>query len=178
MKKTSSFLLLLLVVMMMASCSDKNSLQNYFIDHAEQVGFSSSTIPISILKQEGFQLTQKQEEALDAIDRVNVLLYRADANKKEEFATERNNIKGILKNEKYEDLMNLGRNGAIKYIGTDDAMDEIVIFLSDKQMGGFAVTRIIGDNMTFEKFMELYKLTEQGNMPLSLGNLSGFMTTK
>ncbi|AXG71745.1 hypothetical protein KORDIASMS9_04002 [Kordia sp. SMS9] len=166
MKTFSSFLLLLCIGVAITSCSDKNSLQNYFIDHAEQSGFSSSTIPISLLRQDGIQLSEKQEEALDAIDRINLLFYRTTPEKQTEFTSERKNIKTILKNKKYEELMNLGNKGVVKYIGTDTAMDEIVIFLSNQEMG-FAVTRIIGDNMTIEKFMELYKLTQQRNTPLN-----------
>ncbi|WP_298511441.1 DUF4252 domain-containing protein [uncultured Kordia sp.] len=178
MKTFTPFLVLLLVVMGLTSCSDKNSLRNYFLDHAEQAGFSSSTIPVSLLKQEGMQLTDKQEEAIEAVDRVNLLFYRIDKTKQETYETEKSNIKAILKQKKYEELINMGRNGVIKYVGTDDSIDEIIVFLSDKEMG-FAVTRIIGDDMTLEKFMELYKMSEQRNTPLNfdLGNLSNLMSS-
>ncbi len=176
MKTISSFLLLLCIGLGLTSCSDKNSLQNYFIDHAEQTGFSSSTFPTSLLRQEGIELTKKQEEALDAVARINLLFYRSTPEKQTEYIEERKNIKTILKNEKYEELMNLGNKGVVKYIGTDSAMDEIIIFLSSKEMG-FAVTRIIGDDMTAEKFMELYKMTQQRNTPLNfdLGSLTNLM---
>lgn len=176
MKTFKSFLLLLLVGFGILSCSDKNSLYNYFIDHAEQKGFSASTIPLSLLRPDGVQLTQKQENALEAVNRVNLLYYKTTPDKQAEFTTERNNIKAILKNKNYEELMNLGSQGVVKYIGDDDSMDEIVIFLSDKKMG-FAVTRITGEDMTLEKFMELYKLAQQRELPLgmNLSSVTGFM---
>lgn len=176
MKTFPSLLVLLFVVIGMTSCSDKNSLHNYILDHAEKKGYSSSTIPMSLLKQESMQLTDKQEEALEAVDRINLLFYRPESINQENFKAERNKIKTILKQEKYEELINLGNNGVIKYVGTDDSIDEIVVFLSDKNMG-FAVTRIMGDDMTLEKFMELYKMTEQRDIPLNfnLGSLSNFM---
>ena len=70
----------------------------------------------------------------------------------------------------------MGNNGVIKYVGTDDSIDEIVVFLSDKELG-FAITRIIGDDMTLEKFMEIYKMAGQRDIPLNfdLGSLSNFM---
>ncbi|MFK7750360.1 MAG: DUF4252 domain-containing protein [Kordia sp.] len=176
MKTFKPLLGLLLVVISLASCSNGNSLRSYFLDHAEKTGFSSSTIPMSLLRQEGVKLSAKQEEALDAIDRVNLLFYRIDSTKQAEYTVERNNLKKILKDKKYEELINMGNNGVIKYIGTDDSIDEIVVFVSDKQMG-FAVTRIIGDDMTLEKFMELYKMTEQRDIPFNfnLGSLSNII---
>lgn len=178
MKTFPSLLVLLFVAIGMTSCSDKNSLHNYILDHAEQTGYSSSTIPMSLLRQADMKLTKKQEEALDAVDRINLLFYRKDSNKPADYTTERNKLKTILKQKKYEELINLGSNGVIKYIGTDDSIEEIVVFLSDKEMG-FAVTRIIGDDMTLEKFMELYKMTEQRDIPLNfnLSSLSGFMSS-
>lgn len=177
MKSIPSLLVFLLVAVGLTSCSDKNGLQNYILDHAESVGFTSTTIPISSLKQENLQLTEKQQEAFDAVDRVSVLLYRYDQNKPEEFTTEKNNIKTILKQDKYEELMSFGNKGMLKYVGSEDSMEEIVIYAANKEMG-FAVGRIIGDDMTLEKFMELYKIVQQGNFSLSdFGDFSSFLTS-
>lgn len=170
-------LLLFVIFLGTISCSDKNSLHNYFVNHAEKSGFSSTTLPVSLLRQKGLQFTPKQEDAINAIERINLLFYRYDPAKEAEFSTERNNVSTILKNEKYQELINLGTNGIIKYIGTDDAMDEIVVFLANKD-NGFAVTRISGNNMTLEKFMELYKLTQQKDVPLnfSLGSITNLFS--
>lgn len=177
MKKRVSLLLLFLVALGITSCSDRNSLHNYFVDNAEKSGFSSSTIPMSLLKQEGISFSKKQEEAMEAIQRVNLLFYKTNPQKQDEFATEKNTVKTILKQEKYEELINLGDRGVVKYIGSDDAMNEIVIFVSDKQMG-FAVARISGEDITMEKLMELYKLTQQKEVlsNLNLGSLTNFMS--
>jgi hypothetical protein len=176
MKSVPSLLVLLLVAVGLTSCSDKNGLQNYILDHAESVGFTSTTIPISSLKQESMQLTEKQQEAFDALDRVSVLLYRFDQNNPEEFTAEKNNIKNILKQDKYEELMSFGNRGVLKYVGSEDSMDEIVIYATDKNTG-FAVGRIIGNDMTLEKFMELYQIVQQGNFSLSdFGDFSNFLT--
>ncbi len=175
MKTIQSILILVLLTLGISSCSDKNSLQNYILDNAEKVGFSSSSIPKSIIKPAAVNLTPEQQVAYDAIDRVNVLVYKYDQQKQEEFVTENNKIKTILKQKKYEDLIDLGNKGVIKYAGNEDAIDEIVIFLSNKEMG-FAVTRIIGDDMTMNKFMELYQMV--GNYSegdFNLGELTNFM---
>ncbi|WP_420573962.1 DUF4252 domain-containing protein [Kordia sp.] len=174
MKTVPSILVLMLVIIGISSCSDKNSLHNYILDNAEKIGFSSSTIPISSIKGQGLELTEKQEEAFNAIERVNVLVYQVNQEKKEEFTAEKAKIKSILKQSKYEELVNLGSKGLIKFVGEEEAIDEIVIFVANKEMG-FAVTRIVGDDMTMNKFMELYQMASQDNfsgVKLNLGGLT------
>lgn len=177
MKTIPSILILLLVAIGMSSCSDKNSLQNYILENAERVGFSSSTVPISSIKEQGMQMTEKQEEAFNAISRVNVLMFRASPENQDEFVTERDKVKNILKQKKYEELVDLGRNGVVKFTGEEEAIDEIIILLSNKEMG-FAVTRIVGDDMNMKKFMELYQMVTQrdaSKMNFNFGELTKFL---
>ncbi|WP_052752848.1 DUF4252 domain-containing protein [Kordia zhangzhouensis] len=174
MKTLQSIVVVLFLFLGMTSCSDKNSLHNYILNNAEKIGFSSSTIPIGSLKGESLQLTEKQQEAFDAIQRVNVLLYKYDPNKEEEYSVEKKKIASILKQKKYEELIDLGNKGTIKYIGEEEEIDEIIIFVSNKELG-FAITRIVGDDMTLTKFMELYQLVSQSDqMQLDLGGLSSY----
>lgn len=162
MKHTQNILYLLVLTLFLSSCSDKNSLHNYILTNAEKTGFSSIGVPKSLLKPEGVELTNKQQEAFDAVERINVLAYRIDDKNKENYSAERKKVKEILKQDKYEELINMGASGVIKYAGTENSIDEIVIFGSRKEIG-FVVARIIGDDMSVEKFMELYKFAQQGN---------------
>lgn len=177
MKTIQSILILVFISIGISSCSDKNSLQNYILENAEKVGFSSSSIPKSIIKSAELELTPEQQIAYDAIDRISVFIYKYDPQKSAEFATENNKVKTILKQKKYEELIDLGSKGVIKFAGKEDAMDEIVIFLSNKEMG-FAVTRIVGSDMTLNKFMDLYSMLSEGNFSegdLDLGALTNFI---
>ena len=177
MKTLQSILLLVLISIGISSCSDKNSLQNYILDNAEKVGFSSSSIPKSILKPAELKLTSEQQVAFDAVDRINVLMYKYDPTKEEEFTAESTKVSKILQQEKYEELISFGNKGIIKFSGEEDAIDEIVIFLSNKEMG-FAVARIIGDDMTMNKFMELYSMAGQRDVSegnLNLGEITKFL---
>lgn len=167
---------LVLIAICFSSCSDKNSLQNYILTNAEKSSFSSSSIPKSILKPLESELTDTQKEAYEAIDRVNILAYRITENGENSFSDENKKVKAILKQKKYQELISMGKSGIIKYIGDDESIDEIVIFVSDKNIG-FAVARIIGDDMTMEKFMELYKMVSQRGIGESfdLGAFSDFL---
>ncbi|QHI34728.1 hypothetical protein IMCC3317_00720 [Kordia antarctica] len=177
MKTIQSILVLVLISIGMSSCSDKNSLQNYILNSAEKVGFSSSSIPKSIIKPAELNLTAEQQVAFEAVDRINVLIYKYDPTKKEEFIAENKKVKTILQQKKYEELINLGNKGIIKFSGEEDSIDEIIIFLSNKETG-FAVARIIGNDMTMNKFMELYKIAGQRDLSegdMNLGDLSKFL---
>ncbi|MBC8756828.1 DUF4252 domain-containing protein [Kordia sp. YSTF-M3] len=176
MKTIKSILVLVFITIGISSCSDKNSLQNYILENAEKVGFSSSSIPKSLIKPANLKLTPEQQIAYDAVDRVNVLIYKYDQEKKDDFELQNTRVKTILKQKKYEELMNFGSKGIIKYSGEENAMDEIIIFLSNKEMG-FAVARVSGNDMTMNKFMELYKMvgnSSQGDF--NLGALTSFIT--
>lgn len=177
MKKLSSIISILVLLICFSSCSDKNSLQNYILTNAENVGFSSSSIPKSILKPMAAEMNETQLEAYEAIDRVNVLAYRISDTNAETYAAESKKIKSILKQEKYQELISIGSRGVIKYTGNEDTMDEIVIFVTDKNFG-FAVARVIGDDMTMNKFMELYKLIGEQDLSadgMDLGVFSNFL---
>ncbi|WP_046758763.1 DUF4252 domain-containing protein [Kordia jejudonensis] len=178
MKTLQSIISALILLLCFSSCSDKESLQNYILANAENIGFSSSSIPKSVLKPIALEMNETQLEAYEAIERVNVLAYRVADGKENKYAEESKKVKQILKQQKYQELVSFGSRGMVKYIGSEDSIDEIVIFMTDKEFG-FAVARIIGDDMSMNKFMELYKLVSQQNLSadgLDLGVFSNFIS--
>ena len=76
----------------------------------------------------------------------------------EEYKAELDKINTILKDEKYEDLMRGGNSKdgkfVVKYIGTDNSIDELIVFGSATDRG-FAIVRILGDEMDPAKIMKL-----------------------
>lgn len=177
MKKLSSIISILVLLISFSSCSDKNSLQNYILANAENVGFSSSSIPKSILKPITATMNDTQLEAYEAIDRVNVLAFKISSTNAATYSEEKKKVKSILKQDKYQELIDVGSRGVIKYTGNEDSINEIVIFLTDKNFG-FAIARVIGDDMTMNKFMELYKLIATQDLSangIDLGVFSNFL---
>ena len=66
-------------------------------------------------------------------------------------------MKAILKNTKFKELMHVkdkGRNIVLKYEGDDNSMDEVIVYASDNSLG-FALIRVLGDNMEPAKIMKL-----------------------
>ncbi|WP_430408974.1 DUF4252 domain-containing protein [Kordia sp.] len=177
MKNIQSIISVVVLLICFSSCSDKNSLQNYILANAENIGFSSSSIPKSVLKPSNSEMDEAQLEAYEAIERVSVLAFRISETTKDDYSEENKKIKSILKQPKYHELVSFGSRGIIKYTGDENSIDEIVIFFSDKNFG-FAVARIIGDDMTMNKFMELYKFVSTQDFSadgMNLGVFSNFI---
>lgn len=66
-------------------------------------------------------------------------------------------MKTILSDSKYNELMEFSDKGNkiyVKYIGTEEDADEVVVFGSSKEMG-FGIVRILGDDMSPDKMVTL-----------------------
>ncbi len=146
------------VVMLIAgiSCSSEASLQKYYIDSQENKNFISLDVPASVLKLKD-NVTPEEKEALASLKKFNVLAFKKDGSNDAEFTQEKQKVKIILKNPKFKELMRVkdkGRNIVIKYEGDDTTMDEVIVYASDKTQG-FALVRVLGDNMDPAKIMKL-----------------------
>src|SRR5690606_18209353 len=108
---------------------------SYFVEHPESKNFLAQVLPISILEIDDSKLTADQREAVKSIEKLNFLAYKIDTTNVEVYNTELAKVKTILKDEKYNELIDFNYNGAkvsVKYIGDDDLADEFIIFGSSK----------------------------------------------
>ena len=82
----------------------------------------------------------------------------------EEYQAELAKINTILKDERYEELMRGGnaKDGKfiVKYIGDDSLIDELIVFGSSNERG-FAIVRILGDDMDPAKILKLGDVINQ-----------------
>jgi len=159
MQRTISHLILTIVLsVVLFSCNQGETLQGYFVNNQETPNFLSVDIPTSFVNIDQTTLTDEQKEAYESVDKLNMLAYSLDSGNFEDYKTELVKVQSILKNDKYEELMT-GSSGSIgkftvKYIGTDTAIDELIVFGSSEDKG-FAVVRVLGDNMEPAKLMTL-----------------------
>ena len=159
MRRTIKHIALTLVLSVaLFSCNQGETLQSYFVNNQETPNFLSVDIPTSFVNVDQTALTEEQKEAYDSVDKLNMLAYSLDSANVEGYKIELAKVQSILKNEKYEELMS-GASGSIgkftvKYIGTDTAIDELIVFGSSEDKG-FAVVRVLGDNMEPAKLMTL-----------------------
>lgn len=157
-------------------CSQEVTLQTYFVAHQETPGFMSVDIPISFLNPDEIALSDVQKEAVDSIDKLNMLAYSLNEGSVEELNTELTKVKSILKAEHYNDLMRGGNSTDgkiyIKYIGEETEIDELIIFGFSTE-NGFAIIRVLGDDMELSKIMKLESIIDQ--FDIENANVEDFM---
>lgn len=166
--KTNIFTSALLVLLTLVSCNSEPSLQKYFVENTDNKNFIALDVSPSILNVEKTKLSAEQNEALKSFDKMNILAFKANATNQVQFETERAKVKAILKDPKYQQLMSFGsgKDGAsISYVGTDDNIKEFVVFANRKE-NGFAVVRVLGENMNPNNIMTLMSVLRESKIDM------------
>jgi len=167
----------LLTLIVLASCSNKESLQTYFVDNQETASFTTLDIPTSIVSFEDSTLSVEEKLAFESVDKLNFLGFKLDSNNLDNYQAEMDKVKNILSNEKYIDLGEFSMQGSkmvVKYIGDDDIADEFIIFGNSKDFG-FGVLRVLGDDMSPAKLYLLAQSMNKGSVDNSqLQSLTDF----
>lgn len=148
----------LFIVVALTSCNYGETLQSYYVANQETPNFVSIDIPVSFVSVDKIELTDNQKEAYDSMDKLNMLGYTLNDDNAEEYKIELAKVQTLLKNEKYQELFRGGNTTdgkvIVKYIGDDDSIDELIIF-GNANNKGFAIIRVLGNNMEPAKIMEL-----------------------
>ncbi|KQB43022.1 DUF4252 domain-containing protein [Flavobacterium aquidurense] len=166
--KISIFTSALLVILTLVSCNSNPSLQKYFVENTDNKDFIALDVSPSILNVEKTKLSAEQNEALKSFDKMNILAFKANTTNQAQFETERAKVKAILKDPKYQQLMSFGsgKDGAsISYVGTDDNIEEFVVFANKKE-NGFAVVRVLGKNMNPNNIMTLMSVLKESKIDM------------
>jgi ERCC4-related helicase len=157
MKNTAkAFGLMILGLIMFTSCDNQKSIQEYYVEKQESNDFIAIDLPASIVDV-GENASEETRATLKTIKKLNVLAFQLDDSNKAEYEKEQQEIKSILKNDRYNELMRMrheGMNIVINYQGSDDAVDEFILFASDETKG-FALARVLGDKMEPAKIMKM-----------------------
>lgn len=157
---------LLFVAVLFASCTNSESLQRYFVDHQEAKGFVSQDFPLSMIEIDKSSFTEKQLEAYKSVKKLNFIGFNIGDDSESVYETELAKVKTILSDPKYNELIDLsdkGRYVSVKYLGENDEAEEFIVFGHDKERG-FAVVRVLGNEMTPEKMMSLVEALKNANI--------------
>ena len=166
--RTNIFISTLLIIVTIISCNSEPSLQKYFVQNTDNKDFIALDVSPTILNLEKTKLSAEQNEALKSFDKMNILAFKANDKNQAQFETERAKVKAILKDPKYQQLMTFGsgKDGAsISYVGTDENIEEFVVFANRKE-NGFAVVRVLGKNMNPNNIMTLMTVLKQSNIDM------------
>jgi hypothetical protein len=170
MKNHIKYITLAFAMVFLVSCSDYPSLQKYYVDSQESMEFISLDIPASIVSLKDTDASDDVKSTLKSIKKINFLGFQITEENAVSFSNEKTKVKEILKNPKYQELMRLtdkGRTLIVNFLGEQDAIDEIIIYGSDKELG-FALVRVLGDKMDPAKMMQL---VNEVNLDDDLGSM-------
>jgi hypothetical protein len=166
--KTILFLITLLSSLIFGSCSSDPSLQKYFVENTENQNFIALDISSNILNVDKAKLTMAQTQALQSFEKINVLAFKLNDKNKSQFETERAKVNLILKDPKYQQLMKFGsgkQGASVSYVGTDDHINEFVLF-ANKKDAGFAVIRVLGKDMNSTNIMNMISVLKESKIDL------------
>ncbi|SHG84294.1 DUF4252 domain-containing protein [Flavobacterium defluvii] len=166
--KISVFTTAILALLTFVSCNSEPSLQKYFVEHTDKKDFIAVDVSPSILNLEKVKLSAEQKEAVNSFDKMNILAFKATDKNQAEFETERKKVTAILKDPKYQELMKVGsgKDGAsVSYVGTDENITEFIIFANRKE-NGFAVVRVLGNNMNPNNIMTLMSVLKESKIDM------------
>lgn len=158
---------LVLLVATLQSCNQGPSLQRYYVDNQEQANFLSVDVPVSMLNLDEVQLTQDQKEAYQSIQKLNMLAYKMKPDHIAEYETELAKVKNILDDPKYEELMRGGNpedgTFTVKILGEEEDVEEFILF-GNIDNKGFAIVRVLGNDMSPNKIMSLASALDKANI--------------
>ena len=158
MKNLKYISLILVVFTFLTSCKNEDSIQQFYVDSEENSNFLMLDIPTSIITlPEAASVEAKQ--AYESIKKVNLLAFKINESNKADYQKEKAKVKHILKNDSYIELMRINTNGrkiVAKYIGNENSVEEMILFAQDNDKG-FALARVLGEDMKPENMIALLK---------------------
>lgn len=159
----SVFLSLLLM-----SCNSEPTLQKYFVKNTENKNFIALDVSSSILNVDETKLSVKQKTALGSFDKMNILAFKLTEKNKDQFESEHAKIDDILNDSKYQELMKFSsgkQSASISYLGSDEHIDEFVLFANRKETG-FVIIRVLGKDMNPTNIMTIVSVLKESKIDL------------
>ena len=124
------------------------------------------------------ELTDVQKEAVESLRKFNLLAFKKTSENVDEYKLEKAKVKEILKNDEFVELMKINSSygkGVIKYLGEDDAIDEVIIY-GDSKDQGFALVRVLGKNMNPSHIMQIMQAIQKSDYDgEALGEIGKFL---
>ena len=147
------------------ACSSTQSLQEYYVDNAENPNFLSFDVPASMMNLEKIEMSETQKEALRSLKKLNILAFRKTEINGAEYKVEKEHVNAILKNSKYTELMKMNTEfgkATVKFLGDDDAIDEVIIYGNNDDKG-FALVRVLGNDMNPAHMAQLLEVVQKSD---------------
>lgn len=143
------FMIIVIFSTLFVSCK-KETLQTYLVDIQDKpnfvtLDFSTSMLPLKLIEE----APKEDIKTLKSVRKVNVAFLQKSKATLVEITTEKKKLETILSKSDYKTLMRFNDKGAmgkIYYLGSPNAIDEIVAFGYSDELG-VGVARLLGKNM-------------------------------
>lgn len=162
-------LLFVSTVILIWSCEEKPSLQKYFVENTESSKFIAVDLAPSIIKTDKMSLSETERAALASFEKMNILAFKTDSTNSTGYEQEIKEVKALLKDESYQQLMKAGSGNdgaAIYFVGDDDEHIEEFVVLAGKKENGFAVVRVLGNDMNPTHIINMLSLLQKSDVDL------------
>lgn len=162
----------LFVALSLVSCNNETTLQEYLVEKQSDNNFVKMDLATSMLLNENVALSATQRNVLETVKKVNVVAFTKKDGNETELEKERSAVATILEDDKYEDLGSFKSNGMnikLSYVGkNDERIDEFILYGS-KKGEGFAIARLLGDDMNPSDLFNL--LTSMDEKDINNGSI-------
>lgn len=165
---------LVIAALSLISCNNDPSLQRYLVDKQEDDRYLKLDLATSLLQAENASFTEDEKEILNTVKKVNMVAYPRKGANVAEYEAEKAMVKEIIGNEKYKTLSTMKSNDmniTLKYLGEEQAIDEVIVFASNEEKG-FGLFRLLCDDMRPDQVLKLMSSIDKGDIDLS--KLSAF----
>jgi hypothetical protein len=176
--KGITLLAALLAYFLLTSCQKEPTLQKYFVENSDKKDFIALDISPSIINVDQTKLTSEQKTALTSFDKMNIIAFKSNKNNQVEYSEESQKVTQILKGKEYNELMKIGSGkdaASVSFVGDENHINEFVLFAKKKD-NGFAVVRILGNDMNPNNIMNMLSVLKSSNIDMTqLSSLQGLI---
>lgn len=175
--KKAKLILIIILASSIISCKNEKSLQQFIVNQQEKSEIISFDIPASMLALKDEMQTSDNLNTLKSIKKANVLAFKIDDTNKDVYLSEKEQLKNILKQEKYAELMRFGKSSKgvkVHMVGSDESIAELIVFANDDELGWLLV-RILGSNMQPEKIMQVVSKMDFDNSDIDVSKLKDIL---
>lgn len=158
---------LLFIASVLFSCTNKPTIQQYFVDNSDAFDFTSLDLGSEIINTEKLSLTSEDKTALKSFEKINVLAFKKNDTNTVKYLNEIKKVRIILKDStSYKRLLKVGsgKEGAsVYFVGDENNINEYIVF-ANKKKSGFAILRVLGNDMNPTNMMKILNLLQQSKM--------------
>ena len=157
-----------MALLTLISCDNSTSLQSYIVDKQADDRFMKVDLSTSLLANID-SIPEASKDVLNTIKKMNVVAYPKKEGTEADFQIEKTKLDVIFNQKKYKVLGSFksnGQNMKLMYLGTEEAIDEVIVYGRDDQKG-LAVFRLLGDDMNPATMMKLAATLKKGDINLS-----------